>query len=69
LITVSKSNRFATAAGIRVGSARAAVEQRYHRSSEPIKDDQFLVGSIYGGLLFSFDGGVVSSISIGPFAF
>ncbi|MEO8550378.1 MAG: hypothetical protein ABI678_10405 [Kofleriaceae bacterium] len=72
LITLTKGSKLATSKGIHLGSTRAEVEKAYTRSEEDdgTKKDQYLVGSLYGGLLFGFDkANKVSEMSMGPFAF
>jgi hypothetical protein len=70
LISISKTSTLETAQHIHLGSKRADVEKVYKRSDEDDgKPDQFLVGSIYGGLLFEFKNDRVITISMGPFAF
>ena len=55
---------------IHIGSTRADVEKAYTRSADDDgKPDSFLAGSMYGGLLFTFEHDVVASISLGAFAF
>jgi hypothetical protein len=70
LISISKTSTLETSQHIHLGSTRADVEKAYKRSDEDDgKPDQFLVGSIYGGLLFEFKKDRVVTISMGPFAF
>jgi hypothetical protein len=70
LISISKTSTLETTQHIHLGSTRADVEKAYKRSDEDDgKPDQFLVGSIYGGLLFEFKKDRVVAISMGPFAF
>jgi hypothetical protein len=70
LISVSKTSTLETTQHIHLGSTRADVEKAYKRSEEDDgKPDQFLVGSVYGGLLFEFKKDRVVTISMGPFAF
>jgi len=61
-----------TKKGIHVGSTRSDVEKAYPRSPDdpPLQDnDQYLVGSPYGGMLIFLKQDRVESISIGVFAF
>ena len=54
-----------------MGSSRAAVEAAYgDRAADdaPPGEDVFVVDSIYGGVVFSFEAGVVRSIFIGALA-
>jgi hypothetical protein len=72
LITLKKGSTLATSKNIHVGSTRAEVEKAYTRSEEDdgSKKDQYLVGSLYGGILFEFDkANKVTVMSMGPFAF
>jgi hypothetical protein len=70
LISIAKASTLETSQHIHVGSTRADVEKTYKRSDEDDgKPDQFLVGSIYGGLMFEFKNDRVVTISMGPFAF
>jgi len=72
LITIKKGSKLATIKNLHIGSTRAEVEKAYTRSEEDdgSKKDQYLVGSLYGGLLFVFDkANKVSEISMGAFAF
>ncbi|HEX7701783.1 MAG TPA: hypothetical protein VF403_13690 [Kofleriaceae bacterium] len=70
LISISKTSTLETTQHIHLGSTRADVEKAYKRSDEDdAKPDQFLVGSVYGGLLFELKKDRVVTISMGPFAF
>jgi hypothetical protein len=70
LISISKTSTLETTQHIHLGSTRADVEKAYKRSDEDDgKPDQFLVGSVYGGLLFELKKDRVVTISMGPFAF
>jgi hypothetical protein len=71
MITISGRPTFETRMHIHVGSTRAEVERAYERSldDDGKKKETYLAGSMYGGLLFTFDHDKVVSISIGPFAF
>ena len=69
-IQVSAPRKFATKAGIRIGSTRKEVEAKYRRGSmDQGGPDSFLVGSPYGGMYFSFKDGVVTELGIGIFGF
>jgi hypothetical protein len=70
-VSVSAPSTYATRRGIHVGSTRADVERLYPRSPEDQQQDPdvYVVGSVYGGLLFTFAHDRVASISIGVFAF
>jgi hypothetical protein len=70
LISIAKTSTLETSQHIHLGSTRADVEKAYKRSDEDDgKPDQFLVGSIYGGVMFEFKKDRVVTISMGPFAF
>ena len=70
LISIGKTSTLETTQHIHLGSTLADVEKAYKRSEEgDHKPDQFLAGSIYGGVLFEFTKGRVVAISMGPFAF
>lgn len=70
LIEVTAPSKLATKAGIRIGSSRTEVEARYRRGQmDRGEPEELLVGSPYGGLFFTFKDGVVTSMSIGVFAF
>lgn len=63
--------RLATKAGIKIGSAESAVRKAYaaHVDREtPPSPESFIVGSIYGGIIFSFTDGKVSRIFVGAAA-
>lgn len=61
-----------TKKGIHVGSTRAEVEKAYpHKPDDPPREDndQYLVGSAYGGMLIFLKKDRVDEIAIGVFAF
>ena len=59
----------ATARGIKVGSTLAELINAYPRTVEDGSDpNMFLVGSIYGGLLFKLEKAVVTEIFLGAMA-
>jgi len=63
---------WSTKRGIHVGSTRAEVEKAYPRKPDdpPLQDrDQYVVGSVYGGMLIFLAHDRVTSMSIGVFAF
>lgn len=58
-----------TSRGIKIGSPKADVERHYKKSSEGGDDpNTFLVGSPYGGELFTFKHGKVTEIFLGAMA-
>ncbi len=70
-ITASAPCALATKAGIKIGSDAAAVRKTYagHADKEsPPSANEFVVGSIYGGIIFNFDKGKVSRIFFGAAA-
>ena len=64
----------ATAKGIAMGSPESAVRKAYgafenkEESKQLGKADSFVAGSIYGGIIFDFSGGKVTSIFFGAAA-
>ena len=67
-ITASAPCALATKAGIRIGSDAAAVRKAYagHEDKEnPPGANEFVVGSIYGGIIFHFEKGKVTRIFFG----
>lgn len=70
-IHAGASCKLATQAGIKAGSTRAEVVKAYAGAEDPEsrgEKDSFVVGSIYGGIIFSFSKGKVSGIFIGAAA-
>ena len=70
-IKASAPCTLATKAGIKIGSAAAAVAKAYahHLDKEnPPTAGHLVVGTIYGGIIFDFDKGKVISIFIGAAA-
>lgn len=53
--------------GLKIGSTRAEVEKIYGKAFDPdfTDADQFVAGSVYGGVFYGFTDGKVSSIFIG----
>lgn len=72
-ITVKAPCEYATKRGIEVGSTQAEVEKAYgdvKDQDESGEDDasSFVAGSVYGGIIFSFEAGKVSEIFMGAAA-
>ncbi len=75
-ITVTAPSDLVTARGVGIGSTRSEVESAYSdfppdpEGYEGYFDGQdvYLVGSIYGGMIFTFENGVVSKIFFGASA-
>ncbi len=70
-ITATKACTLATARGIKIGSAEAAVRKAYAKEED--KDAShagkaFVAGSVYGGVIFTFKDGKVTEIFIGAAA-
>jgi hypothetical protein len=60
-----------TKRGISIGSSIVEVEQAYGDQKEEdtsISEEYFVAGSIYGGLIFTFENGYVSEIFLGASA-
>ncbi|HRI10483.1 MAG TPA: hypothetical protein PKW35_21835, partial [Nannocystaceae bacterium] len=67
-ITLRAPATLATSKGVTVGSPRALVLDRYGKLRDPespAEDDTFVAGSIFGGVIFAFEGGKVSQIFLG----
>ncbi|MEO6611442.1 MAG: hypothetical protein ABIT05_04895 [Chitinophagaceae bacterium] len=66
-ITAKDPNWYKTAAGMRIGSTYSEVEQAYKKDIDPEATDktQITVGSIYGGIIFSFKNDKVEKIFLG----
>ncbi len=70
-IKASAPCTLATKAGIQIGSPAAAVAKAYVRhldKENPPTAEQLVVGSIYGGIIFGFEKGKVTSIFFGAAA-
>jgi len=69
-IGIKAPSTFATSRGIVIGSSKADVEKSYQHSTEGSGDDpsSYLVGSPYGGELFTFKHGKVTEIFLGQMA-
>lgn len=69
-ITVTQPNQFKTSKGVSLGSAKSKVLAAYQEALdlEMSNEDQIVVGSIYGGVIFDFKNHEVSKIFIGAAA-
>ena len=69
MITITTPCDYKTKKGIGVGSSAQEVQAAYTDKLNPEGNDTKLVaGTVYGGIIFGLDGGVVSSIFIGAAA-
>ena len=70
-IEISAPSTLATSAGIKIGSTRADIAKVYPRSDEEVQKPktEYLVGSVYGGMLFTLDHDKVKNIFLGAMAF
>lgn len=60
---------FKTKQGIGIGSSAKEVQAAYTNKLNPeVNGTNLLVGTVYGGIIFGMDGGVVSSLFIGAAA-
>ncbi len=69
--TASVPCKLATKAGITIGSAESAVREAYAGQVDrdtPASPESFIVGSIYGGIIFNLEDGKVSRIFFGAAA-
>lgn len=73
-ITIEAPSKLTTSRGVGLGSTRAEVEKVYQaflgkgrQEGEPdtTSAESLIVGSVYGGTFFSFEGGKVSRIFVG----
>jgi hypothetical protein len=70
-IKLVSPSRLATKRGIKIGSSIEEVSFAYAKEKDQemsIPDQTFVAGSIYGGLIFTFDQGRVSEIFLGAAA-
>ena len=70
LITIKPPCKMTTRQGVGIGTSRDAVEKAYNSliDRDMSTDRSIVVGSIYGGTIFSFSKGVVNEIFIGAAA-
>ena len=67
-ITVAAPSEFKTARGISIGSSEEAVFEAYEDQVDPTISElgeTFVAGSIYGGLVFTFEEGKVVKMFLG----
>jgi hypothetical protein len=66
-ITATAPNWYKTAAGMRIGSSYAEVQEAYKKDIDPEATDktQITVGSVYGGIIFSFKNDKAEKIFLG----
>ena len=69
-ISMSAPSTLSTKQGIKIGSTEAEVRAAYQRdwNKDESGADDFVAGSLYGGLIFKFEGGKVTSIFLGASA-
>ncbi len=69
-ITAKAPCAFKTKAGVGIGSTYAEVQEAYKRDINPEESskDQITVGSVYGGIIFTFKNEKVESIFLGAAA-
>jgi len=71
-IEINKSCELKTSRNIGIGSERKEVEKAYANEIDPeassADDSRIVAGSVYGGIIFNFEKGRVSSIFIGAAA-
>ena len=70
-ITASAPRLLATRKGIKIGSAEPIVRKAYAADADremPPEPGVFVVGSVYGGIIFNFEKGKVSRIFFGAAA-
>ncbi|MBS1170078.1 MAG: hypothetical protein H6R01_996 [Burkholderiaceae bacterium] len=70
-IAVASPARLVTQRGIRIGSSEPEVERaygRYRDAEASVKGENFVAGSVFGGLMFRFEAGQVSQIFLGAAA-
>lgn len=70
-IKITSPSKLKTQRGIGIGDSYIAVKQAYQEEEKPensFSSQQFVAGSIYGGLIFSFQNGQVSKIFLGAAA-
>jgi hypothetical protein len=69
-ITAKAPCTFKTKAGVGIGSSYAEVQEAYKRDIKPEENskEQIVVGSVYGGIIFTFKNERVESIFLGAAA-
>jgi hypothetical protein len=69
-IDITAPSTFATTRGVTIGMAAAELPARYQHNVDEGRDDpnQYLVGSVYGGMLFTLKDDKVAEIFLGAMA-
>ncbi len=68
MLTATSPSKLATKRGIKIGDSEAAVRKAYgtfEDKESTVKGNTFVAGTVYGGVVFEFKSGAVSSIFIG----
>ena len=69
MISITTPCEYKTKQGIGIGSSVKEVQAAYPNQLNPaVNDTKLVAGTVYGGIIFGLDGGVVSSIFIGAAA-
>lgn len=70
-IEIMAPSTLATTRGVTIGMAAADLPARYQRNVDEGRDDpaEYLVGSVYGGMLFTLKDDKVASVFVGAMAF
>lgn len=70
MITIISPCTFKTKRNIGIGSTKREVENQYKEliTEENSGEEQIILGSIYGGIIFTFKNGIVDSIFFGALA-
>lgn len=67
-LRIEKPSTMKTSRGIGIGSPASEVAKAYPRNASESGDEQFVAGTLYGGLLFELADGQVDSIFLGASA-
>lgn len=71
MLTATSGCKLATKRGIKLGSTEAEVKKAYKdvgNAEESKAGETFVAGSVYGGVIFTFEKGVVTEIFMGAAA-